>query len=323
MSKYVRRRNVIKAIIAAPFILAVTSAESHAVDWRTYPNCNAPAIPLESHSWWHQAGEQYPRHVHIAACIPNARDTTGKIVSFSGSQNFTTRVMAFNNPGTITWARDGYEDTELSKVTMEVRCQPQAGILAECRYPVDLLLDANVASSGGLHELRMSPNVVYDDLGTRQFTTLNFQVYLKNGKTPNNYRPTPNPIARSWYTGFGYANVSVNYADFFTNINQTIPLVGGVVPLKVSHSNGTFRRTSYLFLDPDFHAYPESHENPAADPSGKTKLLYKKPGLFKGTYYWDTRSLTNGVHTLYLQTEDEGPNGVHAGALKLLFNVHN
>lgn len=92
----------------------------------------------------------------------------------------------------------------------------------------------------------------------------------------------------------------------------------GSIPLKVKHSSGSFAITSYLFQDPDFHAYPSSHEDAGNAPTGKTVLLYRKPDRFSGTYNWDTRGLRNGTHALYFHTEDKGPNGTHAGALRLL-----
>lgn len=317
---------LVRPLIAAALILAASSGNAVVVsgqEFGAYPACYAPSVPLEVHSWWLENGETHPRHVHIGACIPSARDTSGKLVSFSGKQTFPNRALSFNNPGEVNLVRWAWESNIKQEISLSNVCQSAPDLLAECRWPVNMTLDANLASSGGLHELRLTPNVQHADLGKRQFATLNFQVYLNNGKTPSNYRSSPDPIARSWYTGFGYANVQVNYMNFFTDLNQTIPVVSGIVPLKVKHSSGSFARTSYLFQDPDFHAYPSSHGDPSNNPTGKTVLLYKKSGLFSGTYNWDTRSLENGTHALYFQTEDKGDAGTHAGALRLLFQVQN
>lgn len=313
-------KSIALLLLLAPVVTPVLAA-----DWGAYPDCNAPATPIEIHSWWQEPGEQHPRHIHLAACIPNARDTTGQAVSFSGRQAFTSRIMAFNNPGRLNFIRQAWGSDVTQIVKKSDVCQASPDMLRECTWwDSNLVLDATTASNAGLQELRLTPDVRHNDLGTRQFATLNYQVYLKNGKTVKNYRRGPAPIGRSWYTGFDYVNVEVeNYMALFTNVNQAIPTVSGVVPLNIKHSRGKFNVTSYLFQNPDFHSHPHAHDNPAADPTGKTKLLYKKPGRFSGTYQWDTRGLANGVHVLYFQTEDKSADGLHAGALKLFFNVRN
>lgn len=317
-------RHTIKLVLAISSLIVAPSANADVgKEYGTYPNCNPPAVPLEVHSWWHENGEMHPRHLHLAACIPNARDTTGNLVSFSGRQLFTSRILAFNNPGEETFTRWAWESDVMENVRSSYQCQHAPDQMVECRWPVTMILAADLADSGGLHELRLTPNVEHADLGTRQFATLNYQVYLKNGRSARNYRSTPDPIARSWYTGSGYVNVKVDYMSSFTRLDQAIPTVGGVVPIKLEHTEGSFTVTSLLFQDPDFHAYPNAHTDPRKDPTGKTKLLYKQPGRFDGTFYWDTRVLSNGIHVLYAQTEDEGPNGIHAAALRLLYNVQN
>lgn len=311
------------------FLLLTPVFTNAFAQWGDYPHCTAPGVPIETHSWWLEPGEHHPRHVHIATCLPHARDTTGQAVSFTGATTYPVRVMAFNNPGRLSFVRNGWQETVSGGMMSQVdganrRCQTGIDALTECTWWENLVIDSNEAVNSGLQELRMTPDIRHADLGTRQFATLNYQVYVKNGKPVKNYRNGPIPIARSWYTGFDYANVELqNYMALFTSPNQTIPTVSGVVPLRVKHSSGKFTVTSYLFLNPDFHSYPHAHHDPQADPTGKTKLLYKKSGRFNGIYEWDTRGLPNGTHVLYFQTEDKSAAGLHAGAMKLFFNVQN
>ncbi len=312
------------ALAAGP---AAHAADAHA-PFGLYPDCIAPAIPIEVHSWFGEPAEAHPRHMHMAACLPNARDMDGRLVSVSGREPFSVRVTSFNNPGVITSARWSWESDIKEKVPVDLQCQSGPMELRECHWWVDMTLDPALSDSSGLHELRLTPNIPKNDLGNRQFATLNYQIYLKNGKAENSYRSRPDPIGRSWYTGFDYANVSVNYMDFFrgeADLTKTMPTVSGVVPLRIRHQRGTRSLRSQLWQDVNFHRTPEFWKEAVVGvPNSEGGvLLYSRPGLFDGTYQWDTRGLANGVHVLYFETVDTGPTGFHAGALKLFFRVQN
>ncbi len=79
-----------------------------------------------------------------------------------------------------------------------------------------------------MDELRITTNMKHPDLGTRQFTTLNFQ--LRKESDGSQYRSSPDLIARAWYTGHDYVRVTVNYQDFIGE-DESIPTVDGTVPL--------------------------------------------------------------------------------------------
>ncbi len=321
------------SLAGALFSLSIGfSPAAHAADasapFGLYPDCIAPAIPMEVHSWWGPASEEHPRHLHLAACLPNARDTDGRLVSLRRPQPFSVRVTAFNNPGVINLARWSWESDVKQKVPLDLRCQSAPMEMRECHWWVDMTLDPELAASGGLHELRLTPNISKNDLGDRQFATLNYQIFLENGKPAKNYRSRPDPIGRSWYSGFDYANVSVNYMDFFrgeADLDQTMPTVSGVVPLRIRHQRGTHQRRSQLWQDVDFHRFPEfwKQAQVGVPNAAGGVLLYSQPGLFDGSFEWDTRGLADGVHVLYFETVDEGREGFQAGALKLFFRVQN
>ncbi|MEQ1760244.1 MAG: hypothetical protein ABL986_18155 [Vicinamibacterales bacterium] len=304
-----------------------------------YPNCVAPSVPLEQHGWWQQTGDAVARHIHIAACVPNARDTTGTLVSVSGVQPFVARVTSFNNPDPITSVRWSWESAIAQEVAGTWSCPGAHGDHQQCQWFVPMNLDTNTAPDG-LRELRLTENVSLNMFDQRHFGTLNFQVFVKNRTgVSENYRATPDPIARSWYGGksqsdadFGYANVQVNYMSLFSGgvggaqMDRTVPVISGVVPLKIKHDQTSKLAGSELWLDADFHRYPLDWTEAVVGvtrPISGARLLYRQPGLFKGTYALDTRLLANGRHALYFQTTDRDETGIHASALKVFIDVAN
>lgn len=298
-------------------VLFCCTALAADVPFGTFPNCVAPAIPLEVHSWWWKMGENAARHLHLAACGPNARDTTGELVSLSEPATIPVKVTAFNQPGVVSWARWSWESDVRQRIPIDATCQTAPDEMRECEWWVNFVIDPAASTRGGLRELRMSPNVEEGPAGLRQFGTLNFQVWLRNGRMPSNYRSRPDPIGRSWYPGFEYANVSVNYVDHFrgaADLGLTVPRVSGIVPLRVRHREGERVVRSQLWQDPDFHARLE-------DWSTGNGRLYSHPGNFDGTYHWDTRALAPGRHALYFETMEADATGLNVGALKLLFDV--
>jgi hypothetical protein len=297
-----------------------------------YPNCIAPAIPLEQHGWWQQNTDTDARHIHIAACLPNARDTTGELVSVSGVQPFNVRVMIFNNPDPVTSVRWSWESAIKQEVKGTWQCPGSHGDHRECQVVVPLQLDTRSAPDG-LRELRLTQNLANNVFGQRHFGTLNFQLFVKNGASPSsNYRSRVDPIARSWYTDLEYANVQVNYMSLFAGgvggvqLDRSVPQVSGTVALNIKHDQTMKSPGSELWLDADFHRFTNDWTEAAVGVpqrvSGAT-LLYRRPGLFEGTYLLDTRRLSNGRHSLYFQTTDRDATGIHASALKVFIDVAN
>ncbi len=323
-----RHQRRVVAIVLSLLFFSLSKAADVSGPFGVYPNCIPPAVPLEVHSWWWEDGESVARHVHLAACLPNARDLTGDLVSVGSSQEFTVRVIEFNNPSAVNWVRWSWESDIKQVVDTDFACQQGVGELQQCEWTVDMTLDPNEADFGGMRELRLSPNVPHDILDTRQFATLNYQIYLHNGKSEQNYRSRTGPIGRSWYTAFEYANAEINYMDFFNGVadlDKSVPVVAGIVPLETRHREGQGVVRGKLWENVNFHAFPAFHATAQVgvpDQSGAV-LLYDQPGNWDGTYLWDTRGLANGRNVLYLQTEESDARGMNAGALKLFFDVNN
>ena len=192
---------VLFAAFAAPWIGPPAAARA-AGDWGTYPDCIAPAVPLEVQSWWWEDGEEFLRHLHLAACVPNARTddcSDGQNPIVDQPHSFTSRVITYNNPDEVTWLRWSWPSGAHERVDVDWRCddgQVVAEGLEQCVWHEEMTLDPQ-AGNGGLNELRLTPNISENEFGRRQFATLNFQVCT--GTSSEGYRSAPDPIARSWY----------------------------------------------------------------------------------------------------------------------------
>lgn len=325
-------RSLLAALVSVVILLSTPIAGAPvASPFGDYPNCIAPSVPLEQHGWWQESTDATARHIHIGACMPNARDLTGALVSVTGVQPFVVRIVTFNNPDPITSVRWSWESSVKQTVSGSWGCPGTATDHNECMWYVPMLLNTTSAKNG-LRELRLTENISNNAFGNRHFGTLNPQVYVKNGTaTGSNYRKVTDPIARSWYDGFDYANVQVNYMSLFAGgvggaqLDRSVPLVSGVVPLKIKHAETNNLAGSELWIDADFHHYPNDWTDAVegiAQPSGAT-LLYRRAGRFAGTYNLDTRNWPNGRHALYFQTTDRDETGIHASALKVFIDVQN
>src|SRR5262249_56632949 len=107
----------------------------------------------------------------------------------------------------------------------------------------------------------------------------------------------------------------------------TLPTVPGGVPAVAAQEKGIGPNESLLGEDAHPHDAPTPYLTavpgvPIPPPHGG-KLLYKKDGLWKGTYSWDTRGLADGVHVLLWQTYSHTDIGTVVGGLRLRFLVKN
>jgi len=300
--------------------------------WGTFPNCIAPAVPIESETWWIEPGDDVPWHLHQGSCVPNARsadcsDPDNPVVT--RDVPFDSVVTVFRYPH-VDWVRYQWQSDVIEKRTVDWDCEPDHADdhPHECIFKEPLTLRPGLAN-GGLDELRMSPNIDPNPFGKRHFTTLNFEVCT--GTSSTHYRSRPDPIGRGWYEGTDYSNVRVNYMSFFApgaeGLDQTIPTVSGVVPLVIDHERGVGTNESLLWEDAHTHDDPTLYRTAAVGvalpaPHGG-KLLYRKQGLFEGTYEWDTRGLADGVHVLLWQTYSNTATGTVVGGLRLRFQVKN
>ncbi|MDQ4078201.1 MAG: hypothetical protein M3220_18390 [Chloroflexota bacterium] len=301
-----------------------------------FPDCIAPAVPSETHNWWSENGEAAPRHIHLGVCMPDMNRVT-----FTEGQyiNLTVRVVMFNNPGNLIWIRGGFYGADPStrdpscngapfciNFDPALTCRPgeispdwdevmnHDGML-ECSGYFPFPVHADGLAYSGSNELRLSPDVRHPDLGTRQFLTHNRQLDFGGS---SDYRSNPNPIHRAWYDELDYANAGwYNYHSLFTALSQSVPTVRGTLSLKVGHASCSGDSAQSLgFVDPDFHAA-------AASGGPEPAPFYAFDGCYSGTVTLDTTMLSNGLHTIYLQTREHNSQGFNAGAGKYWINVQN
>lgn len=331
---YGSRRSRFVAVLLL-FVLGGPSSSS-AIEangpWGVYPDCVAPAVPLEVQAWWLQEGEDLPRHLHQGVCIPNARtadcsDPGNPVVT--RPTTFTSRIIAYNNPDEVNFVRWSWQSDVEERVRTDWACEPGSGSaigtlgLEQCVWFADMTLDPD-SGNGGLDELRLTPNISDNEFGKRHFGTLNPQVCTGTGRSQ--YRKSPDPIARGWYEDYGYSNVKVNYMDFFRGLDETIPTVSGVVEVEIDHQKGSGETRSRLWQDLNHHMFPDVFADPppvGVPHASGGKLLYDRAGLFDGVYRWDTTELPDGVHVLFPQTLSTDSEGVSIAGLKLIFNVQN
>ena len=306
--------------------------------WGIYPDCIAPAIPIEVHSWWDEDArpgptDDAPRHLHMAVCMPNARDIGNTIVpKLTTPEHFVVLVNSFNNPSQITAvSQNRFFDSGGQGDSTKLQCTTSNADMLhdgrpDCNWYVDLTTNPSTAPYG-ISEYRLSPNVAnHVGLGTRQFLTVNYQLPVADKS--GTYRNNVNPIARSWYTGLDYLNIDINYVDFFhgtSDLSKTVPVVSGVVPIKVKTAEAKSNPSTAIWQDTDHHVDPKFWKTAHVGdihPSGG-KLLFQQDTAFTGTFNWDTRSLADGRHILYFQVRERDNRGIQATAMKLFFDVCN
>lgn len=282
------------------------------------------------------------RHVHMGMCIPNERKLQDTALTMAGVYDQLKAVMVLhNNPGVIGWNAMGIWNGSTS-IIFQKTCVDLAtcgnvpwiqrastcvggghscitykpplscAVGTTCRYVVTMKLHMAPGSCTGDCEMRMRPNLSsISPRGDRQFTTLNFQVYLGGS---GSYRSSPAPIGRGWYTGSEYVNANIkNYMTWFAGRTDiAVPVVKGVLSIVVGHAQGSGTGVrSHLAVDPDGHM----------DMPGTT--VYDVAGLKSGTVSIDTTTLSNGLHRLRILTEEANSVGRSFGGAVYWINVGN
>jgi hypothetical protein len=346
-------------VLAILWCTPVFAAVLENQDWGTFPNCIAPAIPIETESWWDEKASPLPsdnppgipdsqrliskmRHVHIAMCAPNSRTTDGSDgLIMDGLYDFVAVVTLHNHPGdvnfvnmtvadadhtivlkkncpdiaacdTVRWTRQAYDCVGGRQGCVRFLSRASCPTGTTCKWTVKTKLHIRGSViCNGLCEMRTMVNITgvapRDD---RQYADNHFQIHLGGTR---NYRKTPAPRGRGWYEQLEYSSATIqNYMSLFNGRTDiTVPIVSGTIPLRVTHFNGTGVVRSRLAIDPQGHF----------DIPGT--IVYDVAGLKKGNVSLDTTTLTNGVHTLRLNTEESNEFGRLFGVIKYYINVQN
>lgn len=271
-----------------------------------FPNGKNGGVCAESHAWWLENGEAQPRHSHSGACVPAARGKGGKDGPFVSNIDISARALAFNMPGEVNWHRAQWQGNTVATHGIGERCQNSVGEFKECHY----WQSYNLSVDSG-EELRLATDVRNGDLGTRQYSVINFQVSDGGGVS---YRGGPWIIGRHWYDGFGYVRVYLLDYMEYVKPEESMPTVSGNFSLKVKH-DGSNCTEGQLFINPQFHTWhAQGSVGPAPDQSG---------GCGSHTYTIDTTKLGNGRNTLYFQTMAQDGKGELASAVLVFVDVQN
>lgn len=272
-----------------------------------FPNGKNGGVCAESHAWWQEDGESAPRHSHSGSCVPAARGAGGNDGPLVSNFNISARALAFNSPGEVNWHRAQWEGNTVQTNSIGQRCQNSVGEFKECTYWETYNLNA----PSGMDELRLATDMRHGDLGTRQYSVINFQIRSSSG---GNYRGGPWIIGRHWYDGFGYVRVYLYDYMEYVKPGESMPRVSGTFKLKVKH-DGIHCTEGQMYLNPQFHTW---HANGATVPPAD-----ETSSCGSHTYTIDTTKLPNGRNTLYFQTMAVDGRGELASAVLLFIDVNN
>jgi chitodextrinase len=279
---------------------AGAGAASASSPYGTWPACTNGAYAVETQSWWSpMAGAFDPTaagHIHLGACFP----LNGTL---STAVDVDAVIQLHNNPArldNVRWADDG---AVRQNVAQSFSCPTE-----QCQLVVALKLDPAVFANSGWREIRFTANTLTLD-GFRHYNTSRWCVNVVNDKPLKDYCK-PGGAGRNgtagWYTGVEYTNVYIDDRDF------PYQPVSGTWCLRAKFEDDR----GFASTDPAFHAVPPD--------SGR--VVYDGPGgnVWR-TLCVDTRTLSDGVHTLHLRTDDAGvsPAGTASGVYGIKFRVQN
>jgi len=270
-------------------------------------------LPVEMQAWWTPAFG----HIHLAALVPFGQPVRGII-------EIPIRIVFHDNPSVLQYLSVHTDEKPQLRIPMgDLRCTQEV-----CAWAFTIRLDTTKMSSGW-RELRLRTDAETPD-GNRFLSSSGIPILVQNGGKVKHYERYCNNtglMGRGWYDGFGYT----------VGIIECVPTapVKGVVTFRARAHHAS----KHLRIDLD-----KSHFIPAVglwpqqnDTAGVT--LFDKTGNFSSSKNWisvtiDTRSLSNGWHTLAVQST--GPKGdvsrcpgcpnvlsFPAGVAKMWFYVQN
>ena len=273
---------------------------------------------IEAQAWWlndpdrgFNGGDR--GHAHMGACIPERERVSGTVP-------FDVRIVMHDNPGKLTYVAAVFKtrstETTVARKYVSRTCN---GGVGTCTFWFRFALDVDDFPVSGLEEIRFrstvqerSPSGVREEMRP----SLNFPVWVANGKPRSDVTRFPYLRGKGWYTGPAYCE-----AAFLDKVPDR-PRSGVWRPrvLLDDHAGGTAgdakvtRHT--VTLDPDFHAVPEK--------PGRV-IRRGRDGLPATTLAIDTTKLANGAHKLHLRSDCDDPTkgSINSGVLVIPFTVSN
>ena len=260
---------------------------------------------LETQDWWLDPGdavEGQSRHIHLATCFPLDQTLRGVVP-------FDIHIQLHMNPGVLSQVDlqvfgDNLSVTQIAAVP-NFTCPT-----AQCDLWYHLNYDTTKVPADGYLEFRFHAKVTGPD-GKIGYTSSGWLAYIANGggRPIQSYRVAPWIEARGWYTGVEYENAR------FTSPIPSGPLSGlWTFGVKLAAgSGGTPVNHILISLDPHFHNVPVDRGN----------VIFEQYGPYTGNITIDTRTLSNGVHRLFMRTDSTIATGTASGVLAMNFVVNN
>ncbi|MBI3443632.1 hypothetical protein HY008_03095 [Candidatus Woesebacteria bacterium] len=258
---------------------------------------------VESQSWWSDTRQPFPgAHIHLGTCFPLHQKIRGVV-------HFDIRGILHNDPGLVTFLRIQIFSNGSQPVYQKtINWSCPATFECIVWYPVDI--DTATRPYDGRWEFRMTFNVPSTppgpNQGNRQFNTTRWAAYLDNGKPYQDGQGDIDRVgAASWYTVSDYANVFMRHQDALRAAYSTI---SGIWTFQAKGEKDNL----VVAVDAKAHGM---------DPG---LVIFNGGG--GGTWHtisFDTRAISNGIHRLFLRTDDKLSNGTNSGNFVIPFVVAN
>lgn len=247
-------------------------------------------------------------HLHIGACIPE-RETLS-----SGDLTANVRLVAFRNPGTATQASLVFKTPDSEVTVQEVNFPTLTCPTGECTRWVTLSWPISAFNHSGLQEVRFRSGA-NEPNGKEMRVSLNWQLYISNGRSVSNVTRYPYLRGKAWYTHSLYCEGSY----------VSVPVPDGSV-------SGVWAPTLRLDTHDSDASLPVTHYTVAVDPHGHMDPPDPGVVILDADGRWpsapvavDTTLLANGPHRLFLKSgcRDDVLGSTNWGVLAVAFQVQN
>lgn len=284
-------RRLVVCLGAAALAVGVAPASAGAADPLTCAGYAESRQFVEAQSWWlrtpGQAGNDFG-HAHLGACIPE-RET------ISAPTTLDVRLLLHDNPGRFNSGSLVLKGTDQETTVQKFTASGFTCPSGTCARWFSLRLDPAQFRHSGLQEVRFRAYVDEPD-GNRMAVSLNWQLYIANGKSRSDVNRRPYLRGKGWYTGAGYCEASLANVPL-----PDAPLGAPWRPVVLNAWHGesddlpvTHHRET---LDADLHAgIPGT-------------VLQDGDGPWYGALTIDPAALTPGIHKLAARSDCADPRG--------------
>lgn len=287
-----RKRRLTWLLGAAALALLVLPARSAgAADPLTCAGYPQARQFVDAQSWWTQtpdrAGSDFG-HAHLGACIPERQ-------TISAPTKLDVRLVLHDNPGRFNSGSLVLKGTDYETTVQKFTASGFTCPAGTCPRWFTLPLDPAQFRHSGLQEVRFRGYVDEPD-GNRMAVSLNWQLYVSNGKSRADVTRRPYLRGKGWYTGAGYCEASLASLPL---PDAPISAPWNAVAFSAWHGESDDLPVTHhtARLDADFHAgIPGT-------------VLVDGAGPWYGALTIDPSALAPGIHKLLVRTDCADPRG--------------